>query len=74
MSGDGGGPPHWYPREEHRKEISFYSRFDFYKRFLFVNKCVNKAVVGSSHGEAPKYAEEGVASRDPLASLVGQNE
>ena len=37
-----------------------------------VNACANKVVVGSSHGDAPKYVGEGVVSHDPLASLMGQ--
>ena len=38
-----------------------------------VNKCVNKADVGSCHRDVPKYVGEGVASHDLLASLAGQN-
>ena len=38
-----------------------------------VNTYVNKAFVGSGHGDAPKYAGEGVVSCDPLVSLAGKS-
>ena len=37
-----------------------------------VNACVNKAVVGFSHGDMSKYVGEGVVLYGLLTSLVGQ--
>ena len=34
----------------------------------------NKVVVGCGHGDAPKYAGEGVASRGQQSEICGQDE
>ena len=57
--------------KEEKKKFSIQTQFGVH----IVNTLwVNKVVVDSSPGDAPKYMGEGVALCDPLVSLAGQNE